>query len=115
MNISLRRITHLPIAELWRDDMHITTTRERYVTGDDVKALLKLGAIQFVVAELDTAPRWLPLDHCHTFWKSELQLHLAHPDSKISLDDFPEGYCYLASLWNSASGKEPLVVCEKLH
>ena len=58
--------------------------------------------------------RWIPLRECYEFWKTEIHPHLGSPQLRIGLDDFADGYCYLASEWNSRDGI-PIIVCEKYH
>jgi hypothetical protein len=108
-------ITKLPLAELWREDGFTTTSRARSLTEDDIKGLLGVGPVQFVVADVGASPRWIPLGECYDFWKTEAQPHLAAPESKVYLDDFPDGYCYFASEWRTQDGAAPIVVCERHH
>ena len=115
MDIALRIVTRLPLQELWRDDGFTTTLRLRWLTAEDIASLLLAGRVQFVVADIGYSPRWIPLGDCYDFWKSEAQLHLAAPETNSSLNDFPDGYCYFASEWNSPLGITPIVVFEKSH
>lgn len=47
-------------------------------------------------------------------WKSEVKVHLAQPDAKTHLEDFPGEYCYFASEWKADVG-EPIVLLAKSH
>jgi hypothetical protein len=114
MNTTLKIVTRLPLTELWRDDGFTTTSRVRWLTAEDIASLLRSGRVQFVVADIGASLRWIPAGECYDFWKRDLQLHLAAPDSKPSLDDGPDGYCYFASEWSSRDGA-PIIVCERHH
>lgn len=114
MNAALKVITQIPLIELWRDDGLFTTSRGRWLTADDITSLLRAGNVQFVVADVGLSPRWVPLGECYNFWKREAEPHLAAPESRASLDDFPDGYCYFASEWSSRDSA-PIIVCERHH
>ena len=114
MDAALKVVTQLPLTELWRDDGFTTTSRVRGLTTDDITSLLRAGRVQFVVADVGVPPHWIPLGECYDFWKREAQPHLAAPESRASLDDFPDGYCCFASEWSSQDGA-PIIVCERHH
>ena len=114
MDTALKVVTQIPLKELWRDDGFTTTSRVRWLVADDIMSLLRAGHVQFVVAEVGASPRWIPLDECYDFWKTEAQPHLVGPESRASLDDFPDGYGYFASEWSSPDGA-PIIVCERHH
>jgi len=107
-------ITHLPLAELWRDDGFSTTKRERSLTAEDVLECLASGPVQFVVADVGWAPRWVPARECFQFWTNEVKPHLANGTEERP-DDFPSGYCYFASRWESEGPEAPIVLLEKQH
>jgi len=114
MDAALKVVTQIPLTELWRDDGFTTTSRVRWLTADDIASLLRAGRVQFVVADVGASPRWIPASDCYDFWKKEAQPHLAAPESRASLDDFPDGYCYFASEWSSRDST-PIIVCERHH
>jgi hypothetical protein len=87
---------------------------ERWMTVDHIACLLRFGQVQFVVADVGLPFLWIPLGNCYDFWKREVQPHLVAPESKVSLDDYPGGYCYLASEWSNRDGA-PTIVCERHH
>jgi hypothetical protein len=114
MDATLKVVTQLPLTELWRDDAFITASRGRWLTADDIASLLRVEPVQFVVANVNSSPRWIPLGDCYDFWKREVQPHLRAPEARAFLDDFQDGYCYFASEWSSRDGA-PIVVCERHH
>ena len=95
MDAKLRIVTQLPLRELWRDDGFSTAARGRSLTHNDVREFLASGSVQFVVAEVGAAPRWIPASECFDFWKKEAKPHLAR-DTKAFLSAFSGGYCYFA-------------------
>jgi hypothetical protein len=113
VDVNLRVVTHLPLRDLWRDDGFVTTTRGKPLTQNDVRQFLASGAVQFVVAEVGAAPRWIPTSQSLDFWKNEVKPHLAS-GAKASLDEFPGGYLYFASQWGGET-KAPIVLLEKHH
>lgn len=114
MDATLKVITLLPMTELRREDGFTIASRVRWLTADDIANLLRLGCVQFIVADLGASPRWIPLGECFDFWKNEAKPHLAGPEFPAALDSFPEGYCYFASEWSTQDGV-PIIVCERHH
>lgn len=110
---SLRIIKRLPLEELWRDDGFISTSRGKRLRADDIRDLLRAGRIQFVIADVGSKPRWIGLDDCYRFWKTEVKPHLAEPNQRTYLDSFPDSYCYTACEWGAAEA--PIVVLEHHH
>ena len=115
MDAALRIVTRLPLSELWRKDGSLCGTRGSPQTEGDLIALLRLGPLQFVIADVGLALEWIEARDCFRFWKGELRTHLASGQDRVRLEDFPGEYCYRASLWNGADGEPPIVVLEKMH
>jgi hypothetical protein len=113
MDASLRVVTQVPLRELWRDDGFSTKTRGKSLSHDDVREFLTSGRVQFVVADVGKAPRWIPASECFDFWKHEAKPHLAGTE-RASLNEFPGGYCYFASQWEGET-TTPIVLLEKHH
>jgi hypothetical protein len=114
MDAKLRIITHLPVAELFRDDGFSTVERGRSLSREDVRQLLTSGPVQFVVADVGAAPRWIPESDNFRFWKEEAKTHLAS-DAKVHLAEFPDQYCYFASQWDAHRPEAPIILLEKHH
>ncbi len=106
-------VTQLPLTALGAARQGASRTRS---LGElEIKALLRSGPVEFVVAEVGRPLRWLPWREGTEFWKGELQPHLARPgDEAIRLDDFPGSYFYWASEWGEA-GSAPVILCELSH
>jgi len=114
MDPSLRRVTSLPLEELWQSTGPIIASRGRRLNAEDIANLLRVGRVQFVIADVGHPLQWIDLADCYNFWKSEVKPHLAVGE-RIVLDDFPDSYCYIASEWNSAEQTKPIVLLERAH
>ncbi|MFM7075519.1 MAG: hypothetical protein ACKO3G_05550 [Planctomycetaceae bacterium] len=114
MQPSQRVITAIPTRELWDEHGPVDATRSRDLSADDIRELLRRGPLRFVVADIGTGPRWLPVESSFAFWKAEVQSHLSPLGAPASLDNFSGGYCYFASEWSPAAGP-PIVLLEKAH
>jgi len=114
MEAKLRIITHLPLAELFRDDGFSTVERGRSLSCEDVRQLLTSGPVQFVVADVGAVPRWIPEGDSFRFWKDEAKTHLAN-DAKNRLEEFPDQYCYFASQCDPQRPEAPIILLEKHH
>ena len=101
MDAARRIVTHLPLQQLWRESTFTSTARGRSLTRVDITGLLQAGPVQFVIGDVGFVPRWIELSVCHDFWESEAKPHLADRASRAALNDFPDGYCYFASQWES--------------
>jgi hypothetical protein len=108
-----KKISQLPVDEIWEGEALISTNRVRDLNAGDITDLLRSGAVRFVVADLGAPYNWIPDDERFDFWKDEVKPHLADTES-ASLEDFPDEYCYFASEWKSNAG-ESIVLLSKAH
>jgi hypothetical protein len=114
MDPSLKIVTHLPLQELWGNNAFANAVRVRALTAADIQELLRTGPIQFVVVDIGAPPSWIQIRESFSFWKDEVQGHLASGD-KAALDKFPGEYCYFASLWSVGGETAPIALLEKHH
>jgi hypothetical protein len=114
MDPSLRIVTTIPVSALWNDTGELPAVRDSYLTRISLKSLLRAGPIQFVVADVGARLSWIEKEACFEFWKRVVEQHLADPNESISLDQFPSGLAYLASLWTQ-SNQPPIVLLEAIH
>ena len=108
-----RVVTLLPLADLWDDTGPVAATPVRDLTTADIRELLRVGPVRFVVADLGNPLRWVPVGECFRFWKAEVQSRVAGLGG-ASLNDFPGGYCYFAAEWGTA-GRLPVVLLSVAH
>ena len=105
------KVTSLPLSRL------ITPRGEaRRVGGVGVEAIgamLRAGPIRFVIADVGCELQWISEASAFTEWKREIRPHLAEPDQKVFLKDFPGEYAYFASQWQD--GSTPIIVLSKAH
>jgi hypothetical protein len=109
-----RIVTSLPLIELWDDRGAVAADRVGDLTGAQVRELLKLGPVQFVMVDVGHRPEWISEADCYAFWRMRLSGNIADPSQPAYLDDFPGGYFYFASLWSTADGSR-IVVLERQH
>lgn len=106
----MRRVTRLPLTELW-DESGTCTGRviRDDLTEDDIRQLLRLGPVQFVEIRMSERPNWVAFDERFAFWKERLQPRLTQwgPENRIYTDEFP---VYVASEWEVEGATAPVVV-----
>jgi len=99
--------------ELWRQDGSVVGPRERYLGFAEIRELLQAGPVEFVVADPGQQLMWISGVECFNFWRAEVKPHLAEPNMKVRLDEFPSRYFYFASKWQDS--KSTIVLLEKHH
>lgn len=114
MRPDLRIVSRTPLHELWDERGVVSRTELRDLSAPDIAELLRAGRVRFVVADVGGSLEWVPADECYGFWQSEVKEHLADPAADNYLEDFPGGYCYFASEWDSGGG-EPIVLLTVHH
>jgi hypothetical protein len=111
---SLRRVTQLPVTELW-DASGVRSGRvvREDLSEDDIRQLLRRGPVQFVELRMSERPNWVPPDAAFAFWKERLQPRLTQwaPDGRIYTDEFP---VYAASEWEIDDATTPVVAATLL-
>jgi hypothetical protein len=114
MNQNQRVISRLPLEEIWADQRLVSTIKVRDLAAADIVDLLHSAVVRFVVAEVGKRYEWIPNNERFDFWKNEAKAHLAAPEAKAVLEDFPDEYCYFASEWRSYDG-ETIILLSKAH
>src|SRR5436309_6067995 len=88
-----RIVTRTPLPELWNDTGTIPSSRIRELSTDQIQELLRLGRVQFVVANVGSPLVWVPIRDCFAFWKNEARAHVTDHRRHIRLESFPGEYC----------------------
>jgi len=114
MRFDQRIVSQMPLHELRNEHGVVSATELRELNASDIAELLRAGKVRIVVADVGSQLKWIPLDECYGFWKSEVKNHLADPAGENYLENFPDEYCYFASEWESEVG-EPIVLLMKSH
>jgi hypothetical protein len=114
MDAAFRIVTKLPLEELWKGDRSPIGSRLRPLTTEEIIQLLRVGIVEFTVADVGHELRWIAPPDCYGFWKSEVKPHLTEDVHRILPHDFPGEYCHKASYWG-VDGKAAVVLLEKYH
>jgi hypothetical protein len=115
MDTDLRIVTKLPLEHLWQGSTLEIGRRLCALTAGEITSILRVGPVQFVVADVGHKLRWIAPAECYEFWKSEVKPNLAIADSRMSLDSFPQAYCYMASAWEISGTSEQVILLERHH
>jgi hypothetical protein len=116
--IAASRVISMPVDQLLGEDgQPLALVRSRYLSGDDIRALLRGGGVRFVFANIGSPLAWAEGPELFKIWKTEVQPHLAALDARIRLEDFPDEYAYFASLWTTSDRQDegPVVLLEMHH
>ncbi|WP_299621943.1 hypothetical protein [Pelagibius sp.] len=102
---------------VWPDDEVLgrlgRPVEKRDLTTQDVKDLLRLGRLRFVVLSLGEPVFEVSLADCYDFWKRDVKHHICDQEH-CYLEDFEGDYFYFATEWDDRSGI-PLVLLFKSH
>jgi hypothetical protein len=114
MKYSDKIVTTFPLENLWNEHEEILATREQSLNKEKIKQMISLQPVEFVVAEIGEKLKWVGVNECYKFWKSEVEKHLVNDTDEIILDNYPEGYAYLASEWKTIDSNS-IIVLEMMH
>lgn len=111
-----RIVVALPLTELWsKDGRRMDAVQLRPLDQPGVVRLMREGPVQFIRADVGHPLEWIPAPDRFDFWKSEVRDRVADPAKPgFALDDFPGGYGYTASLWQT-EGAPPVILLERHH
>ena len=111
MELNQRIVSQMPLHELWNEHRIVSTKKIRDLSADDIADMLRLGKVRFVVANIGEHLKWIPLDECYRFWKSEVKMRVVNPEAEgFYLEDFPEEYCYIAEEWEADEGERIILL-----
>ena len=108
-----RRVTRLPLQQLWRGADQFEAG-ERGLGLGEIAALLRVQSVEFVIADVGKPLCWVEPAVCFEFWKSEVKPRLATA-ARTYLSAFPGERGYVACEWHSKTGTYPVIVLECLH
>ncbi len=110
-----RIVGSMPLTVIWNHDGELNAERVRNLSVDDIKSMLRQGAVQFVVANVGSPLDWIHPDLSFDFWRKLAKQRIVSADADgFSLDDFPGGYCYFAGLWRTPDAGD-IIVLETHH
>ena len=114
MKASLRIVNRLPLEELWDEHGDTSALLVRAVGKEEIRTLLRLGPVRFVVANVGDPLKWVEAKDRFQWWKEELKPHLAEPEVEhFYQEDWPDEYFYTADEWRR--GEEVFVVARMWH
>lgn len=116
VSLDKRIVTEFPIEELWTDAEVMEAFREQHLGVEEISSLLgNEKKPRFVIADPGKKLEWVADADTFTLWKTELKAHIVDPPGEsIIPEDYPDGYCFLASEWSGADGNV-IIVLEKYH
>jgi len=65
-----RIVTRIPLAELWDETGAVSSERIRTLDQNLIQELLRVAPVQFIVANVGTGLRWIPMQQTFEFWKT---------------------------------------------
>jgi hypothetical protein len=108
-------VTRLPVERLSDDKGEIEANRERFLSKEALREMLRRNPVEFVIADVGRPLKHVEVGKCYDFWKSEAEAHIVpDPDLGFRLEDFPGEYAYVASEW-CGQIQAPIVLLEKHH
>jgi hypothetical protein len=108
-------VTRIPVEKLTDKKGEFEARRERFLSKEALRELLKRHPVEFVIADIGKPLKRIDVAKCHDFWESEVQAHIVNdPNGEFRLEDFPGQQAYIASEW-SGEIQTPIVLLEKYH
>ena len=87
MDSTLRVVTTIPMNELWDDTGAIAARRDRDLWAEDIKSLLRVGPVEFVIAHVGQNLVWKSASECYSFWQDEVLPHLPTDEQALVLGE----------------------------
>jgi hypothetical protein len=114
MNDKIKIVIEIPLFSIWKGTENLALFRQNYLTKEEVKRIISVGAVHFVIADVGKELMWVEINNCYDFWKSEVKKHISDDYNQIMLENFPGNYVYLASEWKGEI-EDTVILLEKLH
>jgi hypothetical protein len=105
-----RMVTVLPLRELFDETGPVEATRGSDLSAVDIRERLGDPLLRFVIASVGAKLRWYAKPEVFAIWRDEVRPRLAYPEARVSLDEYPGGYCYRASEWTLSDGTTVVVL-----
>jgi hypothetical protein len=114
MELTKKIVTEFPLNHLWTSEKILEAERDSYLTRQDIKQILKVQPVTFVVANVGESLKWITNDDSYSFWKNQAQEHIADDVEHIEIDNCPDQYAFIASKWNN-NEQVTIILLEKIH
>jgi hypothetical protein len=76
MDPSKRVVIEIPVKEIWDQDGAIKATRDRNLSADDLKTMLKKFPVEFVITNVRGPLKTIPVDKCFELWNPKKRLNV---------------------------------------
>ncbi|MBX9569600.1 MAG: hypothetical protein K2X77_11925 [Candidatus Obscuribacterales bacterium] len=108
-------VTQIPLYELSSENGS-TVSRGRNLSAGDIADLLRADRVELAVADCGMPLKRISKDGIFNFWKSDAKKRIVAPtQEKIIPEQYPSGYCYVASEWLSEDETTLVLLLEKYH
>ena len=103
-------VANIPVERLWRESEWIEASRERFLTTEETKVMVRDETISIALASINAPMLWLPYNKRFEYWKAISPMLIDGTRDKwiTGLDQF-----YAASIWRS--GTEDFLLFEHHH
>ena len=91
---------HTPIEELWDENGPLEAHRVGSLTTERIRQILSERSVRFVVANVGSPLEWHCGDELYSFW-ANAKKHICDEPNGCKLEDFSDGYFYLAEEWQA--------------
>ena len=108
-----RIVARLPLKEIWDEKGALPGGRLRFLDKNLIAELLRMGRVQFLVANLGDHLKWISTHQRFQHW-NKIKGRIAEHDRPILLHEFPGQTAYLASEWRGRNN-EVLILLEAIH
>jgi hypothetical protein len=112
-------VNAIPMDALWDPTWRVLdAARMAYVDAEEIRERLRSGNAQLLIADLGSGLVRVDGPDAFALWKNELLPRLVSPEKfeeGFTLEDYPDHYCYVASVWEGPEIKRPTLLFEKYH
>lgn len=114
MHPSYKIVTTLPLSSIWNSTVELDAKRICYLSREEIIEILREKPVIFVIASIGEKLKWIDSNELVNLWKKTLSPQLVSNQHSFSLDDFPNKYAFMASLWDCQKNST-IILFEKYH
>ena len=104
-------VTYIPLEDLIIEGVEYK--RSRYIHTDDIAERLRSGNYVFIIADVGAPLQLIKGNPIFDLWK-RIKANIVIDVDAFSLDDYPGGFAFIASEWNSDPDQR-VILLEKYH
>lgn len=113
MNFCNKIVNEIPLKQIWNYEGFIDLKRIKYINLIEIKELLNQYPVEFVIADIGKKLKWISIENCYDHWVNEIKKHIAYDYDIINIEEYPESYAFIASIWKNE--KQSIILLEKYH